>query len=194
MEKINTPEEHTCTAFCNLDNPRCDDCPNVKTLADTAYEEEKAGNINFWSIPDDDPEVKYWKAVWIKGYKAALQSSSEKDARIAELEKEIEDIKTGQDSNAFMLVKLLDLCDRCYHQIKHNPPHKETMAFNEYESILEELDYYRKPSNEPTEREQMVETIALLEEALRQALKTSEMVPSVRRDCESALSSIKEKE
>lgn len=42
----------------------------IEQLADEAYQEAKKGNMNFWTMPDDDPEVKYWKEVWIKGYKA----------------------------------------------------------------------------------------------------------------------------
>lgn len=47
---------------------------DINVLADKAYQEAKGENINFWSIPDDDPEVKYWKEVWIKGYKAGRGS------------------------------------------------------------------------------------------------------------------------
>lgn len=41
----------------------------LQSLADKAYLKAKEGNINFWTIPDDDPEVKYWKEVWLLGYK-----------------------------------------------------------------------------------------------------------------------------
>jgi hypothetical protein len=47
---------------------------SIDQLADAAYQEEKSGNVNFWTIPDDDPEVIYWKAVWKKGYKKGLEA------------------------------------------------------------------------------------------------------------------------
>lgn len=40
----------------------------IQKLADAAYKEAKEGNINFWTIPDEDPEVLYWKEIWIKGF------------------------------------------------------------------------------------------------------------------------------
>lgn len=44
---------------------------DVNALADHAFLEAKEGSINFWGISDDDPEVLYWKKVWIMGYNAA---------------------------------------------------------------------------------------------------------------------------
>lgn len=53
------------------------------------------------------------------------------------------------NSNALLLCKLLDLSDRCYHYLKHNVPSKQAMTFNEYESILEELTYYKQEYYNP---------------------------------------------
>lgn len=46
---------------------------SLQELANKAFEEARGENIRFWSIPEDDPEVKYWKEIWIKGYIAASQ-------------------------------------------------------------------------------------------------------------------------
>lgn len=45
---------------------------SIDALADEAFELEREGNIHFWTIKNDDPEVKYWKAVWKKGYLKGL--------------------------------------------------------------------------------------------------------------------------
>lgn len=42
--------------------------------AEVAYQTAKQGNINFWTMPDDDPEVKYWKEIYAKGYIAGAAS------------------------------------------------------------------------------------------------------------------------
>jgi hypothetical protein len=66
-----TLQDNDCLAFCHDNDPRCKDCPKLK--ADEAFKNEKGGNLNFWTVSDDDPEVKYWKEVWMKGYNAASQ-------------------------------------------------------------------------------------------------------------------------
>ncbi len=62
--------ENDCTAFCNNHTPACVDCPKLRALANEAFEKARGESVNFWSMPDDDPEVKYWKEIWIKGYRA----------------------------------------------------------------------------------------------------------------------------
>lgn len=87
IEDTNLPDKD-CIAFCNNQSPACADCPKVLSLADVAFEEAKGGNINFWSIQPDDPEVKYWKEVWIKGYTACqseLTRLREENAELKDL-------------------------------------------------------------------------------------------------------------
>jgi hypothetical protein len=50
----------------------------ILQAADAAYQEAKGENVNFWTLPDDDPEVKYWKEIWIKGYNAAAKIARER--------------------------------------------------------------------------------------------------------------------
>lgn len=38
----------------------------IKQEAETAFQKEKEGNINFWQTGIDE-EIAYWKEVWIKG-------------------------------------------------------------------------------------------------------------------------------
>ena len=43
-------------------------------LAKEAFRKAKGGNINFWSMPEDDPEAIYWMKVWDMGYDFAQES------------------------------------------------------------------------------------------------------------------------
>lgn len=45
--------------------------PLIEELADKAFEEARTGNINYWTIDKNDPEVKLWKEVWKKGFEEA---------------------------------------------------------------------------------------------------------------------------
>lgn len=41
----------------------------------TAWEAYKGSNISYWTIPDDDPEAKFWREVWEKGYAKAMEDA-----------------------------------------------------------------------------------------------------------------------
>ena len=44
------------------------DAQEIDNKAMRAYQEAKEGNISLWTVQEDDPDAKYWREVWKKGY------------------------------------------------------------------------------------------------------------------------------
>jgi hypothetical protein len=63
-----------------IKNPMIEDL-EIDKLAFDAWLEAKPGNIAMWNVPDDDPEAKFWREVWKKGFKTALKLLHHHDNR-----------------------------------------------------------------------------------------------------------------
>lgn len=40
-----------------------------------AWQDYKGGNISYWTMADDDPEAKFWREVWEKGYAKGMEDA-----------------------------------------------------------------------------------------------------------------------
>jgi hypothetical protein len=49
----------------------------LEILALKAFEDERGGNMNFWTMSVDDPEAVYWREVWKKGFLFRQEKSSQ---------------------------------------------------------------------------------------------------------------------
>lgn len=80
---------------------------------------------------------------WEAYYSGLKSATLYERARQAELQIE-------SDSNVLLLVKLLDLCDRCYHYMSITPPDNTKMIYNEWNEILDHLAYYKSENTVKT--------------------------------------------